>query len=206
MKKPSHLVTNLNPQTVGPVLTPAAAARLLKNCNDPLATLSLALQLFGGLHHSEIENLKWRTSFAYRGCIDTFRVHHQAGIPMQCYRTVQMLVVLEPWLEPFRLRTDTLCFDESVRNHAAEALRAAGIENAATLRHTYIAYMLPQIAGIADWVRYCSIEREDILNRMIPSLSKEDVKLMFELTPKKVGIRNWPQRVARAMESLKTGS
>jgi integrase len=201
MKKSSHLavVTNLNPQTVGPVLTPAAAARLLKNCSDPLATLSLALQLFGGLHPAEVETLKWR-SFAVEGYVDTFHVHNQNSIPIQCIRSVQVLAVLDAWLEPFTLRTDKLCFNESVRHHAAETLREAGIENPATLRHTYLAYALAQISRVWDWAQYCNIDLEEIQDRLFPSICAEDVRRMRTLTPKKVGIKDWPERVASALK------
>jgi len=195
----------LNPPVVGPVLTPDAAASLLKNCKDPLATLSIALQLFGGLHPAEVESLKWR-SFAVQGYVDTFRVHDQNGIPLQCFRAVQVLAVLEAWLEPFTLRTDVLCFDECVKNHAAEALRAAGIKNAATLRHTYLAYALAQIARISDWAVYCHVAVEEIQDQLFPSLSTEDVNQMRVLTPKNVGINDWPQRVARALKTLGTAS
>jgi integrase len=195
------VAANFNPQAVGPVLTPEAAASLLKNCGDPLATLQLALQLFAGLHPAEVESLKWR-AFEYQGYVDAFRVQYRPGIPIHCLRSVRILGVLEAWLEPFTLRTDTVCFDERARTHAAEALRTAGINDAATLRHTYITYVLPQIAELSDWAAFCSIEREDIQDRLIPSISAEDTELMSSLTPKKVGIRNWPKRVARALKQI----
>jgi integrase len=190
----------INPLVVGPVLTPAAAASLLKNCQDPLAALSLALQLFGGLHPAEVETLRWR-SFMVEGYVDTFHVRHQNGIPIQCIRSVQVLDVLNAWLEPFTLRTDTLCFSESVRHHAAETLRAAGINDAATLRHTYLAYALPQIARASDWVLYCNIGQEEIQDRVFPSIGLEDVRRMRMLTPKNVGIKDWHQRVAIAFKN-----
>jgi len=194
---PSKLPTHIPDE----FLTPEQAATLLRSCEDPLVMLHLVLPLFAGLRAGETTSLNWRPFRRGESIAVAFEKRSPSAVPgCQCIRVVPISEVLNAWLEPFYDTNAAVFTDAKVRQRVGAFLSAAGIRDHLILRYAFLTYSFKMYQDdLREWSFITDVEFKGYPFKRVTNSA---VEAMFSLTPAAIGIKDWPKRVARALQNF----
>lgn len=181
------------------IVTPNDLRMLLASTKDVESLLYLAISAFSGMRRGELERLSW-DDIQPGQCI----VMRPAMTLVRARRLVPILPVLDAWLRPF-YGSKGLIFSCRVPQKAHQLARTQGVVlGSGTLRNSFWTYRVtatnnPNQTAI-EMGRSPAVFLRRILKLVEPAAAAE----FFSLTPHAVGLMNWPEMVARYLETRKT--
>lgn len=174
------------------ILSSSELRRLLSGTKDVEILLWLALAAFAGLRTAEIQNLSWESIEPGK------RIYLRPELSMAGKgRRVAMLPVLDAWLQPFYGSRGLVVKSRTVKRRLALLIRAHGLVlRPNMLRHACCAYRYRATGDSANICLEMGLYPALVNRHHLLPVTKADALEYFSLTPKAVGVQDWPALVS----------
>jgi integrase len=199
---PPHLPTVADPiRIVVPaiepaILTPAELKTLLAGTQDVEVRLRIALSAFAGLRSDELERVDWSS-------VDpaaTIRVEPELSLT-RAWRVVPILPVLHAWLQPFYCSQGPVLRARDSKSRLRQWARRLGVPlKSNVFRHSCGACRYALTVDLVRTGAEMGLDATLLARSFLTRITREQALEYFSLTPEAVGIKDWPQRVAKYLK------